>query len=102
MCIRDRYATREAIDVLSRRYQFSRPKDAPDAGPDARKGVKRWIKENVYNHLPFWMGPCSYFVFRYIVLLGFLDGREGLIYHLLQGFWYRFLVGAKGDSPVAC
>ncbi|MBW8283707.1 MAG: hypothetical protein K0M55_08890 [Rhizobium sp.] len=26
---------------------------------------------------------------------GFLDGREGLIYHFLQGYWYRFLVGAK-------
>jgi len=30
-----------------------------------------------------------------VVQLGFLDGREGLIYHVLQGFWYRFLVGAK-------
>jgi hypothetical protein len=27
--------------------------------------------------------------------LGFLDGKEGLIYHFLQGFWYRFLVDAK-------
>ena len=24
-----------------------------------------------------------------------LDGRSGLIYHFLQGFWYRFLVGSK-------
>jgi hypothetical protein len=24
-----------------------------------------------------------------------LDGKEGLIYHFLQGFWYRFLVDAK-------
>jgi hypothetical protein len=29
------------------------------------------------------------------VQLGFLDGREGAIYHVLQGFWYRYLVGAK-------
>jgi hypothetical protein len=29
------------------------------------------------------------------VQLGFLDGREGLIYHFLQGYWYRFLVEAK-------
>ena len=26
---------------------------------------------------------------------GFIDGTEGLIYHFLQGFWYRFLVGSK-------
>lgn len=36
-----------------------------------------------------------YFLFRYVVLLGFLDGKEGLIYHVLQGFWFRFLVDAK-------
>ena len=24
-----------------------------------------------------------------------MDGRAGLIYHTLQGFWYRFLVAAK-------
>jgi hypothetical protein len=27
--------------------------------------------------------------------LGFLDGKAGLIYHVLQGLWYRFLVDAK-------
>ena len=27
--------------------------------------------------------------------MGFLDGRKGFTYHVLQGFWYRFLVGAK-------
>ena len=26
---------------------------------------------------------------------GFLDGRSGLVYHFLQGYWYRFLVGAR-------
>jgi hypothetical protein len=26
---------------------------------------------------------------------GFLDGKEGLVFHFLQGFWYRFLVDAK-------
>ena len=25
---------------------------------------------------------------------GFLDGKEGLIFHFLQGFWFRFLVDA--------
>ncbi|EOM1465533.1 hypothetical protein ACNCTC_004771, partial [Escherichia coli] len=36
-----------------------------------------------------------YFIWRYIFQLGFLDGRSGLVYHFLQGFWYRFLVGSK-------
>ena len=27
--------------------------------------------------------------------LGFLDGKQGFIWYVLQGFWYRFLVDAK-------
>jgi hypothetical protein len=30
-----------------------------------------------------------------VLRAGFLDGREGLAFHVLQGFWYRFLVDAK-------
>jgi hypothetical protein len=26
--------------------------------------------------------------------MGFLDGKVGLVYHFLQGFWFRFLVDA--------
>jgi hypothetical protein len=33
-------------------------------------------------------------MYRYFLRLGFLDGREGLIFHFLQGFWFRFLVDA--------
>ena len=29
------------------------------------------------------------------LLFGFLDGWQGLKYHYLQGFWYRFLVDLK-------
>ncbi len=36
-----------------------------------------------------------YFIYRYFFSLGFLDGKEGLMFHFLHGFWYRFLVDAK-------
>ena len=36
-----------------------------------------------------------YFQYRYIFRLGFLDGYQGLVWHFLQGFWYRYLVDAK-------
>ena len=57
--------------------------------------LKRSIKESIYNKLPFGVGPTLYFLYRYFVQLGFLDGPEGAIYHYLQGYWYRFLVDAK-------
>jgi hypothetical protein len=54
---------------------------------------KRWLREN-YGRLPLFVRPLLYFVYRYVVRLGFLDGPRGLIFHVLQGFWYRFLVDA--------
>jgi hypothetical protein len=57
--------------------------------------VKRRFKEQFYNQIPFPLSTLAYFLYRYVLRLGFLDGREGLIYHFLQGYWYRFLVGAK-------
>jgi len=38
---------------------------------------------------------------RYIFQAGFLDGKQGFMWHVLQGFWYRFLVDAKiWESPL--
>lgn len=90
------YATREAVDVLARRYGLLETEPTMTAKAASRQAaLKRAIKERVYNRLPFALAAFGYFLFRYIVQRGFLDGREGLIYHGLQGFWYRFLVGAK-------
>ncbi len=90
------YATREAIDVLNQRLGLFGGDAALGAGSGSRQAErKRWIKEQVYNRLPFTLASLGYFLWRYVGQLGFLDGREGLVYHLLQGFWYRFLVGAK-------
>ena len=45
--------------------------------------------------MPLFLRPFLYFLVRYIVKLGFLDGKQGFIWYVLQGFWYRFLVDAK-------
>lgn len=92
----NKYATREAIDVLISRYDLA-PRDEAifgDAGSTQAR-AKRAAKERIYNHLPFWFGPLALFVFRYVVQAGILDGPQGLIYHGLQCGWYRFLVAVK-------
>lgn len=90
------YATREALDVLIKRHKLSPEDDSlsKESGP-AQAAIKRLLKERLYNKLPFTLSSLLYFLWRYIFQLGFLDGRTGLIYHFLQGYWYRFLVGAK-------
>lgn len=89
------YATREAIDVLIDRHHLLPNEQRTLHVTSGQTKTKRWIKENIYNRLPLWAGPSAYFLYRYVIRLGFLDGREGAIYHLLQGFWYRYLVACK-------
>ncbi|MCQ1572907.1 glycosyltransferase family 2 protein [Neorhizobium galegae] len=90
------YATLEAVDVLGRRHGLFFEQPALSQAVWSRQATfKRRIKEQIYNRLPFPVAALGYFLFRYVGQLGFLDGREGLIYHVLQGYWYRFLVGAK-------
>ncbi|MEK7555448.1 MAG: methyltransferase domain-containing protein [Patescibacteria group bacterium] len=56
---------------------------------------KRWFKENFYYRLPLFYRAFFYFIYRYFFRLGFLDGKEGLIFHFIQGFWHRFLIDTK-------
>jgi hypothetical protein len=92
----NKYATREAIDVLNQRLGlFPRDETLNANSASWQASAKRWTKEKIYNHLPFTVSATLYFLWRYFFQLGFLDGRPGLVYHFLQGWWYRFLVGAK-------
>lgn len=92
----NQYATREALDILSRKYGIGSMCEASELAPIAgQAATKRWYKNNLYLKLPMFVRAFLYFQFRYWIQLGFLDGRNGLIWHFLQGFWYRFLVDAK-------
>jgi len=93
------YATREAAEALNKKYNFLEG-DNIEAKIDKEKqdSTKRWFKENIYGRVPMFVRPMFYFFFRYCIKLGFLDGKQGLIWHFLQGFWYRFLVDAKVDQ----
>jgi glycosyltransferase involved in cell wall biosynthesis len=91
----NKYATREAIEVISRRRRLFARDNLTTEGGSRQAAIKRWIKETIYNRIPYQLSAPAYFLFRMTVQLGFLDGKEGLVYHGLQGLWYRFLVGAK-------
>jgi glycosyltransferase involved in cell wall biosynthesis len=54
---------------------------------------RRWWR-NLYGRGPLFARALAYWGYRYFFRLGFLDAREGLIFHFLQGFWFRFLVDA--------
>jgi len=88
------YAIREVIDLLNIKYNFG---DKPTVMPDfwgSQEQRTRYLKIK-YANLPLFTRPFLYFLFRFVLKGGFLDGKKGLIWHFLQGFWYRFLVDAK-------
>lgn len=58
---------------------------------------ERWMKR-LWWRLPLYLRPFLYFSYRYVVRLGFLDGKEGLVFHFLQGCWFRFLVDVNLDE----
>ena len=108
------YAARETVDQLNRQYRFMEFEtlDTDGASGGHQATVKRWIKENIYYRLPGGTRAAAYFFYRYAIRLGFLDGKLGASFHVLQGFWYRYLVDMKvyevkahmsrtGDDPVA-
>jgi glycosyltransferase involved in cell wall biosynthesis len=89
------YASREVVDILNQEHGFMPQETVASLSGGQQSGIKRWIKENVYVRLPIGLRAFVYFIYRYIVRLGFLDGKEGTAFHVLQGFWYRYLVDMK-------
>jgi glycosyltransferase involved in cell wall biosynthesis len=56
---------------------------------------RRWLRDRLYGHAPLFGRAFLYWFYRYVLRLGFLDGTEGLIFHFLQGLWYRWLIDSK-------
>lgn len=86
-----RWANLEAEEILSSSSHGTRV--APRLKGSAIER-KRWLRTRVLYRSPLFARAFLYFLYRYILRMGFLDGREGLIFHFLQGCWYRFLVDA--------
>ena len=88
------YATREAVDILNILYNFFQYDEVEPKFFGAQEECKRWLKSR-YVKMPLFSRAFLYFFYRYFLKKGFLDGKQGLIWHFMQGFWYRFLVDAK-------
>jgi glycosyltransferase involved in cell wall biosynthesis len=56
-----------------------------------------WCKQWWYR-MPLYARPFLFFIYRYILLGGVLDGKQGFIFHFLQSFWYRLLVDIRLDD----
>ena len=92
----NKFSSREVNEILRTSDVGRRTCPTSDVQKlDGQAARKRWLKNNFYYRLPLFFRACLYFIYRYFIRLGFLDGKEGLIFHFLHAFWYRFLVDAK-------
>lgn len=74
------------------RAQVGRP--AMFGSPNERKAYYK----RLWWRLPRYIRPTLYFFYRMVIQRGFLDGRNGIIFHFLQGFWFRLIVDIKIDE----
>ena len=88
------YAVREAGDLLNIEFNFLGNTEGELSQVTGQAGAKR-LKKLRYAKLPLFWRSFAYFIYRYFLRGGFLDGREGFLWHFLQGFWYRTLVDAN-------
>lgn len=86
------YSTREARERIK---SLNSGSQAPSVNLSGQANAKRIVKNNFYSKLPLFFRALLYFIYRYLFRLGFLDGKEGLIFHFLQGFWHQFMIDAK-------
>lgn len=83
------YATRETQDYISMNM------DSSVAALEEGNMKKHRKQKAMYYKLPKFFRAFALFFYSYFLKLGFLDGKEGFIYHVLENFWYRFLVDVK-------
>ncbi|WP_420552528.1 glycosyltransferase family 2 protein [Tenacibaculum aiptasiae] len=92
----NKYATYEALELI----KFEEKKEDEDDefanlfGSQPQR--KRWVREKIWNKLlPPLIRPIFYFFYRYILRFGFLDRKQGFIFHFLHAFWFMLLIDVK-------
>lgn len=89
------YAIREAVDLLDMELGILN-NTSLDKDKMLEKSVSsKRMKKHRYVYMPLFWRSFFYFCYRYFIRGGILDGKEGFLWHFLQGWWYRTLVDAK-------
>jgi hypothetical protein len=89
----NRYARLQATEELAR---LQRPRDRGQWRGDPDERTRR--QKAVWARLPAYVRPLGYFLYRYVLRLGFLDGKQGFVFHFMQAWWYRLLVDINLDE----
>ena len=92
------YATRQMIDYINMEHGLFESDERMRRDPNTGARWKRFLRNGVYARSPLYLRALLYFLQRYLLRLGFLDGKQGFVFHFMQGFWYFMLIDAKLDE----
>ena len=90
----NRYAVQQAREETARSADPDQRPTRAFGAPDERTRYRK----RIWYRMPLYVRPFGYFIYRYIFRRGFLDGKEGFIFHFMQAFWYRLLVDINRDE----
>lgn len=94
----NRYATLQMIDFVQREQGLG-VVEARESGTLTRRARwRRFLRNRLYGGAPLYLRAVMYFTQRYFLRLGFLDGKQGFVWHFLHGFWFFMLMDAKIDE----
>ncbi len=89
------YSNREAAMLLDAEYGLTEVSADIDNQQYAEEVVAKRKQKERYAKMPLYWRSLGYFFYRYIIKLGFLDGRAGFEWDFFQGLWYRMLIDSK-------
>lgn len=89
------YAIREAVDLLDMEYDLTGSAKSDEGRQLNEQALAKRMRKHKYARQPLFWRSFAYFCYRYFFKLGFMEGKEGFLWHFLQGWWYRTLVDAK-------
>lgn len=94
----NKFASELASEELKRRSGVGYLVPATPLGTSDQRTL--WLKI-LWLRLPLYLRPFLLFSYRYFLRLGFLDGKQGFIFYLLQSFWFRLLVDIRIEEMLA-
>ena len=89
------YAIREAVDLLDIELDLTGIAQRDNDKQISAQAKAKRMRKHQYARQPLFWRSFAYFCYRYFFKLGFTEGKEGFLWHFLQGWWYRTLVDAK-------
>ena len=89
------YSIRDAIETLDIEFNLIGNAKNDKTKSIGKGALSKRKKKHKYTKFPLFWRAAFYFFYRFFLKGGLLEGKEGFLWHFMQGWWYRTLVDAK-------